>query len=157
MAACQAYAMAGSAVFVGLVAMSIVSITGRKLLASPVPGDVEVLQMLAAVAAASFFGYCHLIGGDVKVDFFTASASSRVVHGLDTLGSLLVALTGALLAWRTGAGALVVKEAGESSMILDWPLWLPQMAIVPGFVLMALAGLSQAGMHWKAMRAGSLT
>jgi TRAP-type C4-dicarboxylate transport system permease small subunit len=155
MQACQAYAMAGAAVFVGLVAMSIVSITGRKLFSAPVPGDVEVLQMLAAVAAASFFGYCHLIGGDVKVDFFTAQASPRVVHALDLLGSLLVALTGTLLAWRTGAGALVVKEAGENSMILDWPLWIPQMAIVPGFVLMALAGLAQAATHLKALRQGA--
>lgn len=155
MKTCQIYAMAGSAVFVGLVAMSIVSITGRKLVATPVQGDVEVLQMLAAVAAASFFGYCHLIGGDVKVDFFTAKASPRVVHGLDALGSLLVALTGALLAWRTGAGALVVKEAGENSMILDWPLWIPQMAIVPGFVLMSLAGLAQASTHLKALRDGA--
>ena len=155
MNACRLYAMAGSTVFVGLVVMSIVSIAGRKLFSSPVPGDVEVLQMLAAVAAASFFAYCHLIGGDVKVDFFTAKASPRVVHGLDMLGSVLVALTGALLAWRTGAGALVVKEAGENSMILDWPLWIPQMAIVPGFVLMALAGLSQAGSHWRALREGA--
>lgn len=155
MKACQVYAMAGSAVFVGLVAMSIISITGRKLFSAPVPGDVEVLQMLAAVAAASFFAYCHLIGGDVKVDFFTAKASARTVHALDCLGSLLVALTGALLAWRTAAGALVVKEAGENSMILDWPLWIPQMAIVPGFVLMALAGLAQATVHLKAAREGA--
>ena len=64
-------AIAGGLVFVGLVAMSIVSIVGRKLFGWVVPGDVELLQMCAAFAASAFFAYCHLINGDVKVDFFT--------------------------------------------------------------------------------------
>jgi len=145
--ACQALAMAGSLVFVAIVAMSVVSITGRKLFAHPVAGDVEMLQMCAAFAAASFFAWCHLSGGDVKVDFFTARLSPRAVHGLDALGSLLVALFGALLAWRTASGAWMVKEAGEHSMLLDWPLWIPQMAMVPGFGLLALAGAYRAGQH----------
>lgn len=153
----KGYAMAGALVFVGLVAMSIVSIVGRKLASSPVPGDVEVLQMCAALAAASFFAYCHLIGGDVKVDFFTANARARTQHALDTFGSLLVGLVGALLAWRTFAGAMVVKEAGENSMILDWPLWIPQMAMVPGFVLLALAGFYKMAQHLRAAVSGSLT
>src|SRR5437764_13579355 len=36
-------AIAGGLVFVGLVAMSLASIVGRKLFALPVPGDVELL------------------------------------------------------------------------------------------------------------------
>jgi len=150
LAVSQGFAIAGGLVFVGLVVMSIVSIVGRKLASSPVPGDVEVLQMCAAFAAASFFAYCHLIGGDVKVDFFTANARARTIHWLDMFGSLLVGMVGALLAWRTFAGAMVVKEAGERSMILDWPLWIPQMAMVPGFVLLALAGFHKMAQHLRA-------
>ena len=67
-------AILGGLLFVGLVAMSIVSIVGRKLMSAPVPGDVELLQMIAAAASAAFFAYCHLNHGDVKVDFFTAAA-----------------------------------------------------------------------------------
>jgi TRAP-type C4-dicarboxylate transport system permease small subunit len=150
LAVSQGLAIAGGLVFVGLVVMSIVSIVGRKLASSPVPGDVEVLQMCAAFAAASFFAYCHLIGGDVKVDFFTANARARTIHWLDMFGSLLVGVVGALLAWRTFAGAMVVKEAGERSMILDWPLWIPQMAMVPGFALLALAGFYKMTQHLRA-------
>ncbi|WP_290868027.1 TRAP transporter small permease [Aquabacterium sp.] len=145
--ACQVFAIAGSLVFVAIVLMSVVSITGRKLFSHPVNGDVEMLQMCAAFAAASFFAWCHLSGSDVKVDFFTAKASPRVVHSLDAFGSLLVAIFGALIAWRTGVGALMVKDAGEHSMLLDWPLWIPQMAMVPGFVLLALAGAYRAWQH----------
>lgn len=155
-AVCRCYAIAGALVFVAIVAMSVVSIIGRKLFASPVPGDVEMLQMCAAFAAAGFFAWCHLSGGDVKVDFFTVRLAPRQVHRLDALGSLLVALFGALIAWRSAAGALVVREAGERSMLLDWPLWLPQMAMVPGFALLALAGAYRAWQHLVAARSAEV-
>jgi hypothetical protein len=71
--------------------MSIVSISGRKIASAPVPGDVELLQLCAAFASSSFFAWCHLNQGDVKVDFFTEHLAERWVHVLDALGSLLVA------------------------------------------------------------------
>lgn len=151
----MALALAGGLVFVVLVAMSIVSIVGRKLAAAPVPGDVELLQMCAAFACASFFAYCHLIGGDVKVDFFTARASAATVRVLDAAGSLLFALVGAALAWRTWDGAMAVREAGESSVVLGWPLWVAQVLMVPGFALMAVAGAYMVGAHLRAPAVGA--
>ena len=133
-------AIAGGLVFVGLVVMSIVSITGRKLFSWPVPGDVEMLQMCAAFAASAFFAYCHLVNGNVKVDFFTHNLSPRKVAALDAVGSLLVGIFGALIAWRTAAGALSVKEVGETSAILAFPVWIAQALMVPGFLLLAIAG-----------------
>ena len=144
-------AIGGGLVFVALVAMEIVSIVGRKLFSAPVPGDVEILQMGAAFASATFFAYCHLIGGDVKVDFFTHHVKPYRIALLDAFGSLLVAIVGALLAWRTAAGALVLKDVGETSAILGWPVWLAQALMVPGFALLALAGLYRAA--WHASRA----
>lgn len=142
-------AIVGGLIFVAIVVMSIISIVGRKLFAAPVPGDVEMLQMAAAFASASFFAYCHLNGGDVKVDFFTAKASPATVHRLDAFGSLLVGLFGAVITWRAGAGALAIKAAGETSMILGWPIWVAQVLMVPGFLLMALAGFYMMGLHWR--------
>ena len=142
-------AIAGGLVFVALVVMSIVSITGRKLYSWPVPGDVEVLQMCAAFASSCFFAYWHLINGDVKVDFFTHNLAPRKVAAMDTLGSLLVGLFGALLAWRTGAGALAVREVGETSAILGWPVWYAQILMVPGFALLAIAGFYTMLQHLR--------
>jgi len=149
----RGFAVAGGLVFVALVAMEIVSIVGRKLFAWSVPGDVELLQMCAAFASATFFAYCHLAGGDVKVDFFTHNLSPRAVAALDAFGSLLVCAFGALIAWRTGAGALAVREAGETSAILGIPVWIAQGLMVPGFALLAVAGGYKA-LH-LARRAGA--
>lgn len=136
----RALALGGGLVFMGLVIMSLVSVVGRKLFSFAVPGDVEVLQMCAALALSTFFAYCHLIHGDIKVDFFTHKMAPHKVALLDCLGSLMVGLFGALIAWRTAAGALALKEVGETSAILSWPVWIPQALMVPGFVLLAVAG-----------------
>lgn len=146
---CQWTAIGGGLVFVAMVIMSIVSIVGRKVASAPVPGDVEMLQLCAAVAASTFFAWCHLTNGDVKVDFFTNNLPARIVRRIDACGSLLVALFGALIAWRTAVGALALKAAGETTAILGWPVWLGQMLMVPGFVLLALAGLYMAGFHLR--------
>ncbi|NDY93473.1 TRAP transporter small permease [Ideonella livida] len=145
----------GGLLFVGLVIMSIISIVGRKLASAPVPGDMEVLQMVAAAASASFFAYCHMNHGDVKVDFFTANVSPRVNHGLDAVGSLLVACFGALLCWRAGAGALSTLEFGETSAILGWPVGWAQLAMCPGLGLLALSGLYMAVWHLRQIHGGS--
>jgi len=149
LAASKWLAIAGGLVFVGLVAMSIVSITGRKLFSWPVPGDVEILQMCAAFASSCFFAYCHMVNGDVKVDFFTHNLAPRKVAALDTFGSLMVGLFGALLAWRTGVGAWGVKEVGETSAILGWPVWYAQILMVPGFALLAAAGFYTMLQHLR--------
>jgi TRAP-type C4-dicarboxylate transport system permease small subunit len=150
LAVCKVVAILGGLVFVGLVIMSIVSIVGRKIASAPLPGDVELLQLCSAFAAASFFAYCHLVGGDVKVDFFTQHLRTSIVQALDAIGSLLVGLFGALIAWRSFAGAITVKDAGETTMILSLPLWAGQMLMVPGFVLLAVAGLYMAWQHLRA-------
>ncbi len=147
LAGSQNLAIAGGLVFVGLVAMSIVSIVGRKLFAWVVPGDVELLQMCAAFAASSFFAYCHMINGDVKVDFFTHNLAARKVARLDAFGSLLVGLFGAVIAWRTAAGALALKDVGETSAILGWPVWVAQALMVPGFAMLAAAGFYMCVFH----------
>lgn len=156
LAASKYLAIAGGLVFVALVVMSIVSITGRKLFSAPVPGDVEVLQMCAAFASSCFFAYCHMSNGDVKVDFFTHNLAPRKVESMDAFGSLLVGLFGALIAWRTAAGALNVKDVGETSAILGWPVWVAQALMVPGFALLAAAGFYMCVLHVRrAVRIGA--
>ncbi|MDP4302190.1 TRAP transporter small permease [Leptothrix discophora] len=142
-------ALLGGLVFIGLVLMSIVSIVGRKVASAPVPGDVELLQMCAAFASASFFAWCHLNHGDVKVDFFTQKLAEGTVRKLDAFGSLLVAVFGAAVAWRSAVGALNLLEYQETSPILGLPVWVAQALMVPGFVVLTLAGLYMAVRQWK--------
>jgi TRAP-type mannitol/chloroaromatic compound transport system permease small subunit len=73
---------------------------------------------------------------------------------LDALSHGLLAVVAALVAWRTAVSAVSIKEAGETSMILAWPVWMVVAAIVPSFVLLAVAGLYNAITHWQLAAAG---
>src|SRR5512145_3088510 len=109
--------------------MSVVSIAGRTVLGQPLAGDFELVQVGCAVAVAAFLPYCQLRRGNIIVDFFTVRAGPRVQAALDALGALLLAAVMALLAWRTAAGMLTVKAAGEITMIVGFPVWLGYAAI----------------------------
>jgi len=66
------------------------------------------------------------------------------VRHLDAIGSLLLALMVALLAWRTAAGALAVGGAGETTMILGLPMWWTYAMLAPGLALTCVIAVIQA-------------
>jgi len=139
-----ALAIIGGVVMVAIVLVSLVSLLGRKISASPITGDVEIVQMLSAPALACFFAYCHLTRGDVRVDMIADRLGSRWATYLEALGSFLLGLVAAILAWRTAVGALALREVGETSALLSWPIWISEALVVPGFALQALAGFYMA-------------
>jgi TRAP-type mannitol/chloroaromatic compound transport system permease small subunit len=140
----KTFALAGGVLFLALVAMSIVSIVGRKLFSMPVPGDIEMMQMGTAVAAAALLGYCEMRGSHLRVDFFTAWMSRQNRARLDGAAHLLLASVATLVAWRTAVAAVSNFESGETSMMLGWPVWLAIALIVPSLLIFALAGLYNA-------------
>lgn len=130
----------GGTIMILLIAMSLVSIVGRKLFSMPVPGDLEIMQMGAAVAAAMFFPYCQMNDSHVRVDFFTTRLPERAKAWLDGVAASLIGLVMTLLSWRTAVAALASKQSGDSSLMLGLPQWAAEALIVPSLVAFALAG-----------------
>ena len=145
----RAFALAGGLVIVALTLMSLVSIAGRALFDTPVPGDYELIQLGCAVAVATFLPLTQLRGGHVIVDFFTARSRPAVREWLDALGALLVGLAGALIAWRMTHGAISLREANDQSTILGVPTWYAVALMLPSFALLAITGLYTAWLHAK--------
>lgn len=141
MTASRALAYIGGTIFILLIAMSLMSIVGRKLFSMPIPGDLEIMQMGAAVAAAMFFPYCQMNDAHVRVDFFTTSLPIRAKAWLDGIASLVLGCVMLLLAWRTGVAAVSSKQSGDASLMLGLPQWLAEALIVPSLILFALTGL----------------
>lgn len=148
----RAFAFAGGALLVAITGMSVGSIAGRTLLGTPVPGDFELVQVGCGAAIAAFLPYCQLRRGNIIVDFFTVRAPKRVQATLDAFGALGLTAVMALLAWRTAAGMLAIKAAGEVTMIVGFPVWIGYAAIVPSLVLATLVGLATAVESGKAVR-----
>jgi TRAP-type C4-dicarboxylate transport system permease small subunit len=147
----QAFAFFGGAVFVGLIGMSVTSITLRTLTGKPVQGDFEMVQFACAIGIAAFLPWCQLCRGNIIVDFFTARLPPRGQAWLDALGAVLLALVVAVVAWRAGYGAQSVFASGERAMISRIPVWIPYAGVVPSLALTSVVALYTA---WESVAAG---
>ncbi len=135
------WAIAGGMVFVALVVMSIISIVGRKLFATPIEGDMELLMMGAAIGSAAFLPICEFEDHHIKVDALTTWMSERGRAALDTLAHALLAGAAALISWRSTLYVIECHENMEVSTLLLIPVWQPVLLLVPSFVLLTLAAL----------------
>lgn len=141
----NALALTGGLIVLALIAMSLVSLVGRKLLSAPVPGDIESLEMAIAVAVTAFLPLCELNGNHIRVDILAGVLPDRVNRALLSIGHLLLAMVAALVTWRT---LLLVDNSlgyGATSTMLAVPLWLPQSLMVPSLVMLMACALYRAG------------
>lgn len=131
----------GGTIMILLIAMSLISVVFRKLFSMPVPGDLELMQMGAAVAAAMFFPWCQINDAHVRVDFFTTRLPPRVRAALDGIAATLTGAVMLLLTWRTSVAAIASKASGGTSLMLGLPQWTAEALIVPSLFIFALTGL----------------
>jgi TRAP-type C4-dicarboxylate transport system permease small subunit len=135
------WALSGGFVFMALVAMSIVSIVGRKLFSAPIEGDMELLMMGAAVGSAAFLPACEMHDHHIKVDALTTWMSERSRAALDAMAHALLMLASGVITWRTALYTIECYENTEVSALLLVPLWQPVILLVPSFALLAAAAL----------------
>lgn len=143
--ACQAFALAGGLVLLALINMSLVSIIGRKLFATPIRGDIELMEIGASIAIAAFLPLCEMRGTHIKVDAMTMKLPLAAQRGLDAIAHGLCMLAALVLAWRTALQLRDNLEYGDVSTLLSIPMWIPLALIVPSLVLLALASAWRVG------------
>lgn len=148
----RAFALIGVAVATLVGALTVVSIAGRAALSKPIQGDVELTQFGIALCISLALPWCQWQRANIIVDFFTQHLGERRNAVLDGIGALLMAAMYLLLAWRSGAGAVSVREAFEATMILDLPMWWVYASLAPGLALAGLIALRQA---WQLLRPGA--
>ena len=129
--------------------MTCVSLIGRNTVGWTIVGDFELSGAAAGAAIALFLPWCQLKRGNIIVDFFTAKASAASNEKLDRLGALLFALALALMAWRTGMGALSAFKSQSGTMMIGFPEWIIYCAMLPPLALCVAIGLAQALFGFK--------
>jgi TRAP-type C4-dicarboxylate transport system permease small subunit len=137
-------ALVGGTLLLASVVLSIVSITGRYTVSLPVPGDYELVELICAVAVFLFFPYTHSIGGNLTAEFFTSGLPRRWQAALDVVHDAIFALIAALLAWRLGGGMVDKFDNGDSSILLQIPLWWPYTVAVACMWLLCIVSLWRA-------------
>ncbi|MGI9395257.1 MAG: TRAP transporter small permease [Boseongicola sp.] len=129
------WALFGGAVLVCVVLVNTWSILAGAIINRPFPGDFELTEMGAGIAAFCFLPYCQLVGANVSADIFTARARPRTVAMFSVFAGLIALLFAAVLIWRMGAGLQDYREYTEFTGILEIPIW---WAFVPALISLGL-------------------
>lgn len=132
------FAIGGGFVLAAMVVLVVVSILGRALLSSPVPGDFEIVALGTAVAIFLFLPYCYMQKGNVAVDIFISRMPAGVQRAMDAFAAALFGAVAALLAWRSAFGLADTVRNGDISMILGFPVWVVHPFGVASFALLAV-------------------
>ena len=153
--AVELWALAGGIVLLGVALMTSWSAASGWVFSRPLPGDVELTEMLVAVAAFAFLPYCQLTRANVSADIFTARAGPRTVALLALLSALIALGFSLLLTWRMYEGLLDYRKYVETTTILRIPIWYAYLPALASLVLLALACLAsvrEAVRDWAGRR-----
>lgn len=140
---CDASAALGALVLSAVALMTTVSVIGRAFFAHPILGDVELVQLGGAIVVASFLPYTQFRRANIIVDFFTTGAHESTQRLMDAFGTALYTAVLALITWRVAAGGIAMHASQERSMLMDLPLWMPYLLMLPGLALCVVIGAVQ--------------
>ena len=119
-------AWAGGLVLIALVAMTCLSVLGRALVplgGAPLAGDFEMVELGIGFAVFSFLPWTQYAGAHARVGLFERAFGPRLSGLLDLAAEMLMAGAAVLLTWRLWLGMVDKRSYGETSMILQWPVW----------------------------------
>ncbi len=133
--------MAGGAALIAVLLLTVVSIIGRGLIFAglgPIPGDFELVEAGTAFAVLAFLPICQFHRGHVTVDLFLSRAGRRPNAAIDVVANLLMTGAAGVLTWRLYLGMLDKRSYGETTFILQFPIWWSYAAALLGAGVFAL-------------------
>lgn len=122
----RALAILGGVVLVAITILTVVSIGGRSLMGiglRPIPGDFELVEVGTGFAIFAFLPWCQLMRGHATVDVFTSFLPDSVNRVIDLVSEVLMTVIVVLIAWRLWYGMWDKVRYGETTFILQFPVW----------------------------------
>lgn len=137
---------------IGLLGMVLLSIVQRQL-GFNVPGTDAYAGYL--MAGAGFLALAHTLkrGEHIRVTLILSHLSGRKRHLLELSALLLASLLAIVLAWFSARLAWQSLRFNDISTMSDGtPLWLPQLSMVVGTIVLAIAFLDELQLEWRNRR-----
>lgn len=106
--------------------------------AGPVNGDFEIVEAGIAFAIFSFLPICQLFGAHATVDVFTSFLSRRTNGVIVAFWEIVFTGIVVLITWRLFYGLEDKIGNGETSLLLQFPIW---WAFLASFVAALVATL----------------
>lgn len=116
----------------------------RKLISAgigPINGDFEIVEAGMAFTIFAFLPLCQLSSSHASVDIFTAKLPKRLNQFLLLVIELVFAAVLILIAVKLFAGMESKRNSGQTTLLLQFPVWWGYAASVPGAVAAALVSV----------------
>lgn len=146
-------AVLGGVILSAVMLTAVISIIGRALSRTgwsvfgrmgPIPGDFEIVSIGAGMAIFCFLAWAQFNRGHVTVDIFVSALGERGLAAIAVITNLVLTVAVVVLAQQLGYGLEDKRRFGETSLILQIPLWysyvggmigLYSFAVVSGYTV----------------------
>ena len=110
------------AALVVMTTVTVADVTGRYLLNRPLPGALELSELLMVFVVFGAFAVTELRNGHVDIDVVVTKMSSRGRALSETFAALLSTAFWGAITWRTALHAQNVWRGGETTPNLGLPI-----------------------------------
>lgn len=127
--------------------MTCVSVVSRALGFGPINGDFEIVEAGMAFSIFAFLPLCQLHGAHATVDIFMSAVPRRFAWIMRALVECVFAAVLILIAWQLFEGAASKYRTGQTTFLLEFPVWWSYAASVVAMGVAALTGVYVAWMR----------
>jgi TRAP-type C4-dicarboxylate transport system permease small subunit len=104
----------------------------------PINGDFELVEAGVAFSIFSFLPLCQIFGGHASVDIFTSKLPRGVSRGLQMVIDTVFAIALIVMAYQLYKGMLSKLSYGDTTFLLQFPIWWAYAASLVGAVMAAV-------------------
>lgn len=121
----------------------------------PVNGDFEMVEAGIAFSIFAFLPLCQITGGHASVDVFTNYLPDRLNRGLRLMTDVVFAAVMVLIARQLWLGLLSKRASGQTTFLLEMPVWWAYALSLIGAVIAALVACYIAAMRLRETATGA--
>lgn len=110
----------------------------------PVNGDFELVEAGVAFAIFAFLPLCQVSSSHAVVDIFTNMMPKGALRFLRMITEIVFAAVLILIAWKLYDGLVSKHRYGETTFLLQFPIWWAYAASLFGAVAAAFVGCYMA-------------
>ena len=119
----------------------------------PINGDFELVEAGVAFAIFAFLPLCQISAGHASVDIFTAKLPTRINRLLQLAIDVIFTVVLIAIAYQLYNGMLSKQRYGDTTFLLQFPIWWAYAASLSGSILTAVISLYVVGIRaWELLR-----
>ena len=113
-----------------LMMMGVTEVIARRFLGIPIPGHIDVVEIIMVTFAMLGIAYCQREGGHVRMEILVAALRGRAMWLLELFGVVVALILVTYLIQGSWAHFMRAWSIGDSTLDIEIPTW-PSKLIAP--------------------------